>query len=293
MAGLESAEANASAAASPDAGDVELVDTEHLGHPHLIGAWFAGDVLVDPGPSTSLDRVLEAIERRRPRAVALTHIHLDHAGATGSVLRLFPELEVWVHERGAQHMIDPTKLLASAGRLYGDEMQRLWGEVLPVPAERVRALRGGERLADLRVAYTPGHASHHVAYLHEPSGWAFTGDAAGVRIGEGPVLAPTPPPDVDLEAWAESLDTLAAWSPRRLAVTHFGSYADVDAHLDALREQLVLARSDGRLDEAAFRAVRRERVAAIADDVTAAAYERAMPPMHSHRGLVRYLQKQR
>src|SRR5207302_6746983 len=106
-------------APSAPAGYVELVDLEHLAHPHLIGAWFSGDVLVDPGPSTSLDRLLESVERRRPRVIALTHIHLDHSGATGSLLRRFPELEVWVHERGAPHLIDPSKLLASAGRLYG------------------------------------------------------------------------------------------------------------------------------------------------------------------------------
>ena len=148
-----------------------------------------------------------------------------------------------MHERGAPHLVDPSKLLASAARLYGDEMERLWGEVAPVPAERVRALAGGEQLGDFRVAYTPGHASHHVAYLHEPSGRAFTGDVAGVRIAEGAVLAPTPPPDIDLQAWRTSLDTVAGWRPLSLALTHFGERRDVDAHLDALREELERARA--------------------------------------------------
>jgi len=273
-------------------GEVELVDLEHLGRPQLIGAWFAGDVLVDPGPSTSLERLAPAIERRRPRVLALTHIPLDRAGGAGSIARRFEDLEVWVHERGAPHVIDPSKLLASARRLYGDEMDRLWGEVLPVPAARVRVLRGGERMSGMRVAYTPGHASHHVAYLHEGSGVVLTGDAAGVRIGAGPVLAPTPPPDIDLDAWARSLDEIAAWQPQLLAVTHFGSYADVEAQLAGLREQLEQARADARLDEAAFRAALKARIARVADDATAGRYETAMPPRHSHLGLARWLSKQ-
>jgi glyoxylase-like metal-dependent hydrolase (beta-lactamase superfamily II) len=286
---LEQAHANAPDRSETGGGEVELVDLEHFGRPSLIGAWFAGDVLVDPGPARTIERLVGAIERRRPRALALTHIHLDHAGGTGSLLRRYPDLEVWVHELGAAHVIDPTRLLASAERVYGDTMEELWGEVLPVPAERVRELRGGERLGDLRIAYTPGHASHHVAYLHEPSGYAFTGDAAGVRIGAGPVVAPTPPPDIDLEAWVDSLDAIAAWRPRRLAITHFGDYGDVDAHLQEMREAIERARRDGTLDADGFRAAMRERVAGVADEATAAAYETVTPPAHSHQGLVRYL----
>jgi glyoxylase-like metal-dependent hydrolase (beta-lactamase superfamily II) len=151
----------------------ELIDLMHLGRAHVIGAWRVGDVIVDPGPSSCLATLLEQLERDPPRVLALTHIHLDHAGATGSLLRRFPELEVWVHERGAPHLVDPGKLLSSATRLYGADMERRWGEVLPVPAERLRVLSGGERVGGFRVAHTPGHASHHVSYLHEPSGYAF------------------------------------------------------------------------------------------------------------------------
>src|SRR6202011_343205 len=178
------------------------------------------------------------LEERPPRTIALTHIHLDHAGATGALLRLFPDAEGWVHERGAPHLIDPTRLLESATRLYGRDMERLWGEVLPVPRERVRVLVGGESLGPFRVAYTPGHASHHVSYLHEPSGRAFTGDVTGVRINGAAVLAPTPPPDIDLGAWRASLELIEGGGPRSLAVTHFGSYDDVADHLAGLREQL-------------------------------------------------------
>jgi glyoxylase-like metal-dependent hydrolase (beta-lactamase superfamily II) len=270
------------------------IDLLHGGHPHVIASWLVGDVIVDPGPSSCLPRLLEGLGGREPRALALTHIHLDHAGAAGTLARRFPDLEVWVHERGARHLADPEKLLASAARLYGERMQELWGEVLPVPRERMRVLAGGERAGELVVAYTPGHASHHVAYLHEASGTAFAGDVAGVRIGTGPVLAPTPPPDIDLDAWRRSLDVLAAWRPDRLAPTHFGVYEDVEAHLQALREELVRTEeSAASLDEAAFAAGLEGRERAGADAVDAEAYARALPGDQSHQGLVRYLERRR
>jgi glyoxylase-like metal-dependent hydrolase (beta-lactamase superfamily II) len=270
----------------------ELIDLFHLGRPQVIGAWLVGDVIIDPGPSSGLELLLAGLAGRRPRALALTHIHLDHAGASGSLLRRFPDTEVWVHERGAPHLADPSRLLESATRLYGAEMDRLWGEVLPVPAERIKVLTGGERLGPFRVGYTPGHASHHVAYLHEPSGRAFTGDVTGVRIAEGPVLAPTPPPDIDLEAWRASLELIEGWSPQSIGVTHFGTYDDVAGHLDSLREQLERgAVSAGELDEHAFAAAVRARVAALSSSETAAAYEQAMPPEQSFHGLARYLRR--
>jgi glyoxylase-like metal-dependent hydrolase (beta-lactamase superfamily II) len=269
----------------------ELIDLLHLGRRRVVGAWLVGDVVVDPGPSSCLDRLLAALERRPPRAIALTHIHLDHAGASGSLARRFPEAEVWVHERGAPHMIDPGKLLESAGRLYGEEMERLWGAVLPVPAERIRVLAGGESLGPFRVAYTPGHASHHVSYLHEPSGFAFTGDVAGVRIGAGPVLAPTPPPDIELPAWRSSLEVIEGWRPRMLAITHFGAYGDVAAHLAQLRDVLERAeRSGAELDERSFVATLRGRVSEC-DPATRAAYEQAVPADQSFQGLARYLRR--
>jgi glyoxylase-like metal-dependent hydrolase (beta-lactamase superfamily II) len=268
----------------------ELVDLRHLGRPNVIGCWRVGDVIVDPGPSSCLPTLLEVLDRQPPRVLALTHIHLDHAGASGSLVRRFPDLEVWVHERGAPHLMDPDRLIQSAARLYGSEMERLWGEVLPVPAERIRALSGGESLESFQVAYTPGHASHHVSFLHEPSGWAFTGDVTGVRIADGPVMAPTPPPDIDLPAWRRSVDLIEDWAPRTLAVTHFGAHHDVAAHLARLRDQLSEAeRMAGELDERGFVAGVRARVAASAAPSTAATYEQAMPPGQSFSGLARYL----
>jgi glyoxylase-like metal-dependent hydrolase (beta-lactamase superfamily II) len=221
--------------------------------------------------------------------LALTHIHLDHAGASGSLVRRFPDAEVWVHEHGAPHLVDPSRLLESAARLYGGDMQRLWGEVLPVPSERVRVLRGGESLGPFRVAYTPGHASHHVSYLHEPSGRAFTGDVTGVRIGEGPVLAPTPPPDIDLQAWRASLQLIESWRPASLAVTHFGAYDDVADHLARLREQLDRVEAMARdLDEAAFVSIVHAQAAGSGK---LAAYQQALPAGQSFQGLRRYLER--
>lgn len=276
----------------PANAEPRLIDLRHLGRERVIGSWLVGDVLIDPGPGSTLPTLLAALGDPGLRVIALTHIHLDHAGASGALAERFPDAEVWVHERGAPHMIDPERLLASAARLYGDDMQRLWGETRPVPRDRVRVLGGGERLEGFEVAYTPGHASHHVSYMHSDSGHAFTGDAAGVRIGAGSVLPPTPPPDVDIEGWHESLVRIAAWQPRVICPTHFGSYEDAEEHLhdmhvslDAVRE--LAASHDGEEFDAALRAWMGEGV----DEETLAAYEQAMPPEQSFAGLLRYLRR--
>ena len=228
------------------------VDLDFLGNPRVIATAVvqseAGVALVDPGPSTCLDtlrRELAAhgIGVRDIRAVLLTHIHLDHAGAAGSLVRENPDLEVHVHERGAPHMADPARLLASAGRLYGADMDRLWGEFLPVPAQNIRELRGGEQLdvagRRFEVAYLPGHASHHVGFLDRSSGVALVGDTAGVRTGEALfVMPPTPPPDIDIAAWLKSVEVIRGWRPSTLFVTHFGPHEDVTGHLDAFVEHL-------------------------------------------------------
>jgi glyoxylase-like metal-dependent hydrolase (beta-lactamase superfamily II) len=254
-------------------------------------------VLVDPGPESSVQNLLDALGDLRPRALLLTHIHLDHAGATGALVERWPDLDVYVHERGAPHVTDPSKLLASAGRLYGeDNMKALWGEVLPVPAERVHVLSGGETIplaGGFRVAYTPGHASHHVCYLHEDSGQAFVGDMAGVRIPPSHVtLAPTPPPDIDVEAWDASLDAIAALEPSSLALTHFGGVDEVDVQLEATRSSLhefaELTRNAG--PETVGAAVR-DRVDRTGDRNLRAAYAAAVPAEHIYLGLERYWRK--
>ncbi len=218
---------------------MRVIDLMHLGRERVIGCWQVGDVLIDPGPGSCLPVLLDALGDDQPRALLLTHIHLDHAGASGALVQRWPDLEVYVHERGARHMHDPSRLIDSARRLYGDDMDRLWGEMVPVPERNLTVLSGGERLLDgaFEVAYTPGHASHHVSYLHD--GTAFVGDVGGVQIAPGsPSIPPTPPPDIDVEAWHESLELIRAWRPERLAMTHFGAAEDVDAQLAELEARL-------------------------------------------------------
>lgn len=273
---------------------MRVIDVMHLGRPHVIGCWEVDGVLVDPGPESSLPTLLEALGEERPRAVLLTHIHLDHAAATGALVRRWPDLEVYVHERGAPHLIDPSKLLASAERLYGDAMERLWGEIVPVPEANVHALSGGEQVLGMRVAYTPGHASHHVCYLHEESGTAFVGDVAAVRLpGVDLIVPPTPPPDIDVEAWEKSIGIVESWRPERLALTHFASIDDPAPHLaevrERLREEAQLARD---LPEDAYEQRHRDRVAERAES-TEAAEEliQCVPPQYQWRGLDRYWRK--
>jgi glyoxylase-like metal-dependent hydrolase (beta-lactamase superfamily II) len=273
---------------------MRTIDTEHLGRERVIATFLIDGCLVDPGPESALETVLAKLGDERPERILLTHIHLDHAAATGALVRRWPDLEVWVHERGAPHIHDPAKLVASATRLYGDDMERLWGEIVPVPQENLKVLSGGERLGDWRVEYTPGHASHHVSYLHEPTGTAFCGDTAGVKIPpDGPILAPTPPPDIDLAAWPKSLDTIAGWRPERLAITHFGAWEDPADHLAGLREQLdrqvAMAREapDGEAFAEAIRAFLRERATPDIVEVV----EQGMPPDHLYPGLERALRR--
>lgn len=208
-----------------------------------------GVTLVDPGPTSCLPALEDGLRQRGltlrdVRALLITHIHLDHAGATGTIVERVPAIRVYVHERGAPHMIDPAKLLASATRLYGDQMDTLWGAFLPVPSANVHVLQGGERVTvagtTLRVAYTPGHAKHHVSYLDETTGTAYVGDTGGIRVSGDYLLAPTPPPDIDLAAWRQSLDDIEAWQPVSLFLTHFGVVTGAKAHLARFRE--VLAR---------------------------------------------------
>lgn len=272
---------------------MRVIDVMHLGRPHVIGCWQVDGMLVDPGPESSLETLLAAIGGERPRALLLTHIHLDHAAATGALVRRWPDLEVYVHERGAPHLVDPSKLLASAERLYGDEMERLWGEIVPVPEANVTALAGGETALGMRVAYTPGHASHHVCFLHEESGTAFVGDVAAVRILPSELIVPpTPPPDIDVEAWIDSTELVESWQPQRLALTHFGQVDEPSAHLERVRERLreeaQLARE---LPAEEYDRRHRTRIAAEADPENAAALIHCVPPDYQWRGLDRYWRK--
>ncbi len=275
---------------------MRAIDCLHLGRERVICCWQVGEVLIDPGPSSCLDTLLAAIGDDRPRALLLTHIHLDHAGASGSLAARWPDLEVYVHERGAPHMASPERLLRSAQRLYGDDMDRLWGAFEAVPEERLHVLSGGEKLRigedSFEVAYTPGHASHHVSYLHG-DGVAFVGDTAGVRITpDGPVIPPTPPPDIDLPAWHASLEPIAGWAPERLAYTHWGASEEVSAQLEELGERLDRWSSMAReRDAAGFEHGVREELTGASSPEAFAAYEQAVPFEQSYAGLRRYWDK--
>jgi glyoxylase-like metal-dependent hydrolase (beta-lactamase superfamily II) len=232
----------------------EVIDLHFLGMRRVIGTAVltgpSGLALIDPGPTSCLPALESGLADRGFRlddvhTILLTHIHLDHAGATGTLLARLPRATAYVHEIGAPHMVDPTKLLASATRLYGANMDRFWGTFLPVPAGRLRALTGGERLdvagRTLAVAYTPGHATHHVSFFDMTDGRAYVGDTGGIRISKGYIKAPTAPPDIDLEAWERSLRRIETWRPTSLLLTHFGWVADPAEHLRQFRT--VLART--------------------------------------------------
>jgi glyoxylase-like metal-dependent hydrolase (beta-lactamase superfamily II) len=278
---------------------LEPIDLHHQGFERVIGVYLLdtdeGPALFDCGPARCVDALKEGLAARRLELgdvchILLSHIHLDHAGAAGVLVREHPTLQVHVSEVGAPHLIDPARLEASARRLYGDAFDTLWGELAPVPTENVHVV--GDRVLGLECFPTPGHASHHVCYL-DGVGTLYAGDAAGVRIQPRPfVLAPTPPPEVDIEAWERSLDEVERRRPERLALIHFGVAEDVVRHLGDLRAQLVAAAAavERGIGEAEF-------VASICNELGAEdaadcqAYERAMPFEQSYAGLKRYWEK--
>jgi glyoxylase-like metal-dependent hydrolase (beta-lactamase superfamily II) len=204
--------------------------------------------LIDPGPESTLPTLREQLSKHGLsisdlNAILLTHIHLDHAGASGKLVRENPKLKIYVHSNGARHMADPSKLIASATRLWGDQLPILFGETLPVPQENLEILEGGETLKlgsrKLDVAYTPGHASHHVSYFDADEGVAFIGDTGGIRIDNAPYIYPaTPPPDVDLTLWDKSLQTILERKPTRLFLTHFAWSNNPAAHISEFHDRL-------------------------------------------------------
>ena len=270
----------------------EPIDLVHGGAARTIGSYVVetpdGLALFDCGPSSCLPALEAGLAERGVRFadvrhLLLSHIHLDHAGAAGSLVRAQPELQVWVSEIGAPHLIDPSRLERSARRLYGEAFDGLWGELAPVPETRVNVV--GDRAAGLEVFAAPGHASHHVCYFDGAT--LYAGDAAGVRIQPSrSVLPPTPPPDVDVEAWYRTLEQIERRAPERLALTHFGFADDVGRHLAELRERLDTwaSRVEQGADEAGFVAAAKADLPPEEGD----AYDRAMPFWQSYAGLRRY-----
>jgi glyoxylase-like metal-dependent hydrolase (beta-lactamase superfamily II) len=232
--------------------EIETVDLNFMGAEHVIASFLLlGErdaALVETGPTTCLERLMgglddHGVSPEDVRQVFLTHIHLDHAGAAGHLAEVLPNATFYVHEVGHPHMVDPSKLLKSATRIYGERMEELWGEARPVPEDRLEVLEGGEELEAaggvLTAYYTPGHAYHHLAYLEPESGALFAGDVAGIRLpGQSYVRPPTPPPEIDLEAWVQSMGLIRQLSPGSLCPTHFGRFDDVERHLGELEQRL-------------------------------------------------------
>ena len=231
---------------------IETVDLNFMDTDRVIASFVllgdAAAAIVETGPTTSLEHLMAGLENldvspEDVRQVLLTHIHLDHAGASGHLAELLPNATFYVHEVGYPHMVDPSKLLKSATRIYGERMEELWGEARPVPEDRLEMLKGGEEIeaADgvLAAHYTPGHAYHHLAYLEPDSGSLFAGDVAGIRRpGQSYIRPPTPPPEIDLEAWAQSIEFIRQLAPGSLWPTHFGRFDDVERHLGELEQRL-------------------------------------------------------
>lgn len=291
----------------------QTIDLNFQGQPRVIAAyaWDTGDglALVDTGPGSTLGALEDGLGQLGAtwadvRHILLTHIHFDHAGAAGRLLELSPRARLYVHERGARHLVDPARLYASAQQIYGDEMERLWGEMRPLDADRLTALAGGETLrlgrAEVRALYTPGHAVHHLAYAVGDE--LYTGDVGGIRLAEGqPPRPPTPPPDIDLEQWRASAATLRELDARRLHLAHFGSYAQEAAHWDALLDHL-----EREADWVRERLPRVSDVAELYEPFTewvleqvehsvpglSAAYRFASPPAMNVMGLARYWTRQ-
>jgi glyoxylase-like metal-dependent hydrolase (beta-lactamase superfamily II) len=304
---------------SSSAGDflpgATTLDLNFLGYPEAIASCLmAGDgeiALVDSGPTSCLPTLQAKLAERGLKVadlthLLLTHIHLDHAGAAGSLVKENPRLKVYVHSVGAKHMVDPSRLLSSAARLYGDSMQRWYGEFLAVPHENIVALEGGETLrvagSQFEVAYTPGHASHHVAYLDLANGTCFVGDTTGMRLPEFELVAPvTPPPDIDLEAWERSLVAIERRKPARVFLTHFGPFSDVAAHLNGTREglrkwseraaQIMREETDEPAQVARFTGLAEQEFRAALPEQHAKRYIFGANPLLSWYGLARYWKK--
>ena len=276
----------------------ELIDLHHQGHERSVGAYLLdtddGPALFDCGPTTTVDALKaglaeRGIALRDIRHLLLSHIHLDHAGAAGVLVREHPSLQVHVSGIGAPHLVEPERLERSARRLYGDSFDALWGELAPVPQANVHV--AGDSVLGLACFPTPGHASHHVSYL-DRDGTLYAGDAAGVRIQPGRVvLPPTPPPELDVEGWQRTIEEIEERDPERLALIHFGVADDPQRHLAELRLELYdwadFVRGGASEDEFVeyVRTELRDAGERMED------WDTAMPIWQSYRGLARWVEK--
>ena len=297
-------------------GGVGYLDVHYGGTPRLIACGTietpAGLLLVDPGPASSLDGLLRGLGERGQTlsdvaAILLTHIHLDHAGAAGTLVGRNRNIRVFVHGRGARHLVDPSRLLSSAGCIYGERMDELWGEIRPVPDDNIEVVADGDLIApggrNIDVAYTPGHAVHHVSYFDRQTSTAFVGDTLGLRVeGERTVIPMTPPPDIDVDSWQVSVRKIADWAPKQIVLSHFGCVSDpaghierFEAELDAWVErarQLWRSAPDARGAAALFGRERLEELRAAVHPANLSHYESFGDPAGSFHGLARYFDRQ-
>ena len=297
---------------------IETMDLNFMDSERVIASFLLlGDgeaAIVETGPTSCLHHLTRGLKDHGVspedvRGVFLTHIHLDHAGASGHLAELLPKATFYVHEVGYPHLADPSKLVKSATRIYGERMDELWGEARPVPEERLKVLGDGEETevaGGVLVAHdTPGHAYHHLAYLEADSGALFAGDVAGIRLpGQSYVRPPTPPPEIDVEAWMGSINSIRRIGPACLMPTHFGSYDDVERHLGELEQRLQdwLLFVEGQMDEGAGREEISEELKVKGD---AEMISEGAPPEESERydlagtypmltdGLMRYVARRR
>jgi glyoxylase-like metal-dependent hydrolase (beta-lactamase superfamily II) len=278
---------------------LEPIDLHHNGHERTIASYLldteGGPAIFDCGPATTVAALEAGLERHglalgEVRHLLLSHIHLDHAGATGVLVRKQPRLQVHVSEIGAPHLVDPSRLERSARRLYGEAFDELWGELAPVPEQNIHVV--GDRVLGLDCFPSPGHATHHVCYF-DRDGTLYAGDAAGVRVTPGRyVVPPTPPPEIDVEAWERTIAELEDRSPERLALVHFGVFDDVQRHLADLRLELYdwADHVRGGASEEEFIAYALAALGNAGECVDD--YDAAMPFWQSYRGLARWAEQQ-
>jgi len=293
------------------------VDLQFRGQPRLIACAVLetsnGLTLIDPGPTTTIQTLEMAL---RPRGglsavtnVVLTHIHLDHAGCVGRLAKLGDDIKFYVHPIGAPHLITPERLIQSARRIYGDQMDRLWGAILPVPECQVYAVEDDAMIhldgRYLRSCYTPGHASHHIAWLEDQEKITFVGDAAGMRIqGSEYIIPVAPPPDINVDVWEQSLNRLEDQNAEKFFLTHFGVIDNPKHHIQEMRTRLqswadaVLrsldddSESDAMRSEA-FHVSEMDHMYSVVDPELQKPYNYMGQPRESWAGLARYWRKKR
>lgn len=271
---------------------IEQIDTRFKGIDHAICCHRVGDLLIDCGPESSIGSVIDALGDLVPSTLLLTHVHLDHAGGAGRLVQHYPELQVYIHEDAVKHLVDPSRLLASAGRTFGDALAE-FGETLPVPAVNVHALRDGDVIEGFEAIHTPGHSGHHLAFFHDASKAAFVGDLVGQALAPHHLtLMSTPPPELDVEQWIESIDRVAERFPSTLALTHFGRVTDVAGQCERAKRELRRGSEHARLETMEEFVTYLERELETVPPNVAESLYTALPPLEQlYLGYERYWRK--